>query len=166
MSAARRSKQSFLLYSPEPLRICNILGILTEALSNCSFIGVQVNDAALTLPECATGSVPSSRSKILPSWQLFSRLSALMICEFTVALRRRNMKKTIPNLSDIHLPTLSLPFQDDQVQTRRSILGRLHEGLVTEMAERPDPADNPNSGELDIDDFRANSPEVNPNNAI
>ncbi|GJJ05912.1 hypothetical protein Clacol_000099 [Clathrus columnatus] len=80
-----------------------------------------------------------------------ARLSVILICEFTMALRQRK-KKTIPNLSDIHLPTLSLPSPDDQVQARRSILERLHESLVEEMAERPDPADNPNSGGRDIDD--------------
>ncbi|GJJ05873.1 hypothetical protein Clacol_000060 [Clathrus columnatus] len=81
-----------------------------------------------------------------------------MICEFTLALRRRNTKNSTPNLSDIHLPTLSLPSQDDPVQTQRSILERLHESLVAEMAE-PDPADNPNSGEPDIDDLQITLPD-------
>ncbi|GJJ05877.1 hypothetical protein Clacol_000064 [Clathrus columnatus] len=77
------------------------------------------------------------------------------------ALRRRNMEKSVPNLSDIHLPTLSLPSQGDPAQTQRSVLGRLHESLVAEMAERPDEMDiNSNhpsgSEELDVDDLRAN----------
>ncbi|GJJ05870.1 hypothetical protein Clacol_000057 [Clathrus columnatus] len=67
--------------------------------------------------------------------------STIIICNFTIALRRRNMEKSVPNLSDIHLPTLSLPSQGDPAQTQRSVLGRLHESLVAEMAERPDEMD-------------------------
>ncbi|GJJ06005.1 hypothetical protein Clacol_000192 [Clathrus columnatus] len=83
------------------------------------------------------------------------------------ALLRRKTKNSTPNLSDIHLPTMSLPSQDDPAQTQRSILERLHESLVAEMAE-PDPANNPNSGEPDIDDSQVTSPDnVYPtNNAI
>ncbi|GJJ05862.1 hypothetical protein Clacol_000049 [Clathrus columnatus] len=79
-------------------------------------------------------------------------LSTLIICQFTIALRRRNMKKSTPNLSDIHLPTL----------TQQSILGRLHESLVVEMAECPDPEDlnNARMEEQDIDNLHVNTHEV------
>ncbi|GJJ08077.1 hypothetical protein Clacol_002284 [Clathrus columnatus] len=86
-------------------------------------------------------------------------ISTIIICDFTVALRRRNMEKQkpTPNLSNIHLPTLSLPSQGNMAQTQRSVLGRLHESLVAEMAERPDEMDinsnhPPGSEELDVDD--------------
>ncbi|GJJ05913.1 hypothetical protein Clacol_000100 [Clathrus columnatus] len=88
----------------------------------------------------------------------------------STALRRRNMKNPTPNLSDIHLPTLSLLSQDGPAQMPRSVLGRLHESLVAEMTEleRPDPVSHPNSGEVDIDDLQISSTdsEMTPNNAI
>ncbi|GJJ05931.1 hypothetical protein Clacol_000118 [Clathrus columnatus] len=77
---------------------------------------------------------------------------------FTIALRRRNMKHSIPNLSDIHLPTLSSPSQGGQARTQ-PILGRIHESLLAEMEERSDPMDtvNSDSGEPDVDDSQHNS---------
>ncbi|GJJ15106.1 hypothetical protein Clacol_009381 [Clathrus columnatus] len=52
-------------------------------------------------------------------------------------LRRRNKKVPAPNPTALSLPTLS--FQDNPVQTARSVLGRLHENIVAEMGERNDP---------------------------
>ncbi|GJJ06001.1 hypothetical protein Clacol_000188 [Clathrus columnatus] len=105
-----------------------------------------------------------SLQPLQPYWGLFS---TLLICEFTLALRRRNTKQPTLNLSDIQLPTLSLPSQDDPARTQRSVPERLHESLVAEMAE-PDPAGNPNSGEPNIDYLKVTSSNnVNPtNNAI
>ncbi|GJJ15475.1 hypothetical protein Clacol_009753 [Clathrus columnatus] len=60
-------------------------------------------------------------------------LSTLLMCEFTIDLRRRNKKDSIPNQSALNLPTLS--FKDNPVQSIRSILGRLHESIVAEMGE-------------------------------
>ncbi|GJJ15102.1 hypothetical protein Clacol_009377 [Clathrus columnatus] len=65
-------------------------------------------------------------------------LSTLLICEFTLDLRRRNAKKSAPNqLASLSLPTLS--FQENPVQSVRTVLGRLHESIVAEMGERNDP---------------------------
>ncbi|GJJ15100.1 hypothetical protein Clacol_009375 [Clathrus columnatus] len=50
-------------------------------------------------------------------------------------LRRRNANKSAPNqLADLSLPTLS--FQENPVQSVRTILGRLDESIVAEMGER------------------------------
>ncbi|GJJ05867.1 hypothetical protein Clacol_000054 [Clathrus columnatus] len=76
-------------------------------------------------------------------------LSTLLLCDFTLALRRRNTKKSIQNPSDLHLPTLSMLSQDNPTQAQRSLFGRLHESLVNDMAERSDLT---NPGNLNVED--------------
>ncbi|GJJ15470.1 hypothetical protein Clacol_009748, partial [Clathrus columnatus] len=61
-------------------------------------------------------------------------LSTLLVCEFTIDLRRRNRQDSVPNQSALTLPTLS--FQDNPVQSMRSVLRRLHESIIAEMGER------------------------------
>ncbi|GJJ14347.1 hypothetical protein Clacol_008611 [Clathrus columnatus] len=65
-----------------------------------------------------------------------SRLSSLLICEFTIGLRRWNKQTSALNQSALDLPTLS--FQANPVQTVRSIFGRLRESIMAEMGDRND----------------------------
>ncbi|GJJ06024.1 hypothetical protein Clacol_000211 [Clathrus columnatus] len=60
------------------------------------------------------------------------RLTSVIICEFTLDLRKRNEQKLAPNQS------LSLAFipQDDPAQSGSStVLGRLHERILEEWGE-------------------------------
>ncbi|GJJ10094.1 hypothetical protein Clacol_004320 [Clathrus columnatus] len=71
------------------------------------------------------------------SMQVISEeLSTILMCEFTLDLRRRNMEKSIPNQSALELPNIS--FQDNPVQSMQSVLGRLHENIISEMGEGND----------------------------
>ncbi|GJJ09197.1 hypothetical protein Clacol_003419 [Clathrus columnatus] len=72
-------------------------------------------------------------------------LSTILICEFTLGLRQRNAEKNF-NQSAMDLPTLS--FQDNHIHTVQSMLGRLHESIITEMGER----DGFNSDNLQLSD--------------
>ncbi|GJJ16048.1 hypothetical protein Clacol_010327 [Clathrus columnatus] len=63
-------------------------------------------------------------------------ISVLLLCEFTIDLRRRNQQNSVPNQSALHLPTIL--FQENPVQSVRFALGRLHESIVAEMGERND----------------------------
>ncbi|GJJ16070.1 hypothetical protein Clacol_010349 [Clathrus columnatus] len=76
-------------------------------------------------------------------------LSTLLVCEFTLDLRRRNQQNSVPNQSALHLPTIS--FHENPVQSIQSALGRLHESIVAEMGERNDQVnvDEPNLEEQD-----------------
>ncbi|GJJ07914.1 hypothetical protein Clacol_002120 [Clathrus columnatus] len=81
-------------------------------------------------------------------------LSSLLICEFTLDLRRRNASSAPLNQSAaLDLPTLS--FQENPAQSIRTVLGQLHQSIVAEMGERNDLEDSimdgPISGEL-LDD--------------
>ncbi|GJJ13562.1 hypothetical protein Clacol_007817 [Clathrus columnatus] len=78
----------------------------------------------------------------------FRRLSSLLICEFTLDLRRRNATKPIFHQSAMDLPTLS--FRENPAQSVRTVLGRLHESIVAEMGESNDVANGSSGpGELD-----------------
>ncbi|GJJ15456.1 hypothetical protein Clacol_009734 [Clathrus columnatus] len=60
-------------------------------------------------------------------------LSTLLICEFTLAVRRRNGARS----TDYDQSTLSTPaFQENPVHSVRFVLGHLHESILTEMGER------------------------------
>ncbi|GJJ05903.1 hypothetical protein Clacol_000090 [Clathrus columnatus] len=61
-------------------------------------------------------------------------LSSILVCEFTLDLRRRNAEESIPNQSMLVLPNIS--FRDNPVQSIRSVFGRLHENIISEMGER------------------------------
>ncbi|GJJ10092.1 hypothetical protein Clacol_004318 [Clathrus columnatus] len=63
-------------------------------------------------------------------------LTAILICEFTLELRRRNTERSIPNQSALELPNLS--FRDNPMQSIQSVLGRVHENIISEMGERND----------------------------
>ncbi|GJJ16072.1 hypothetical protein Clacol_010351 [Clathrus columnatus] len=63
-------------------------------------------------------------------------LSSLLLCEFTLDLRRRNSS----DQSVSNIPTTSIQFGQNPVQSIQSAFGRLHEHIITEMGERNDPA--------------------------
>ncbi|GJJ09195.1 hypothetical protein Clacol_003417 [Clathrus columnatus] len=66
-------------------------------------------------------------------------LSTIIICEFTLDLRQRNIKESNSNQSAMDLPSLS--FHENPAHTARSVLGRLRESIITEMGERNDLVD-------------------------
>ncbi|GJJ10096.1 hypothetical protein Clacol_004322 [Clathrus columnatus] len=66
----------------------------------------------------------------------FRLLSTILMCEFTLDLHRRNTKKSIPNTLALEFPSLS--FRDNPVASIHSVLGRLHENIISEMGERND----------------------------
>ncbi|GJJ12728.1 hypothetical protein Clacol_006972 [Clathrus columnatus] len=68
----------------------------------------------------------------------YGKLSSLLLCEFTLDLRRRNAQESVPNQSALDLPTLS--FHENPTQSIRSALGQLHESIVNEMGERNEPS--------------------------
>ncbi|GJJ14480.1 hypothetical protein Clacol_008744 [Clathrus columnatus] len=61
-------------------------------------------------------------------------LSSLLICEFTLDLRRRNEKHSVTSPSALDLPAIS--FQNDPVQCVRTSLTRWHGAIVAGMGER------------------------------
>ncbi|GJJ16126.1 hypothetical protein Clacol_010406 [Clathrus columnatus] len=106
-------------------------------------VGLQSNEDLVTL--------------LLRQGILRFSLSSLLVCEFTLDLRRRSSQKPVTNRSALNLPTLS--FRDNSVQSVRSVLGRLHESIVAEMGERND---GPISGEPDdlLNGFQANNSDL------
>ncbi|GJJ10437.1 hypothetical protein Clacol_004663 [Clathrus columnatus] len=66
-------------------------------------------------------------------------LSTILICEFTLALRRRNTTaKSLPNQSTLELPDLNLSTQNNPVRSIQSVIGRLQERMIADMGERSD----------------------------
>ncbi|GJJ10369.1 hypothetical protein Clacol_004595 [Clathrus columnatus] len=84
-------------------------------------------------------------------------LSVILICEFTLDLRRRNTTaRSLPNQSDLELPDLNLSFQHTpEVISIQSVLGRLQESIIADMGERNDPVsmgiDAPDQREPDLE---------------
>ncbi|GJJ12918.1 hypothetical protein Clacol_007165 [Clathrus columnatus] len=82
------------------------------------------------------------------------KVLSIIVCEFTLDLRRRNAKKLSLNQSALTLPTLSV--QSNPTQSIQSVLGRLHESIVAEMGERNElvpninHTDGPGSDELQM----------------
>ncbi|GJJ11438.1 hypothetical protein Clacol_005671 [Clathrus columnatus] len=66
----------------------------------------------------------------------YSGLSSLLLCEFTLDLRRRNAPKSNSSHPALNLPTIS--FQENPMESVKSVLGRLHEDILIEMGERSD----------------------------
>ncbi|GJJ10126.1 hypothetical protein Clacol_004352 [Clathrus columnatus] len=66
-------------------------------------------------------------------------LSTILICEFTLDLRRRNTAQSLPNQSALELSDLNLSSQHNPVRSIRSVLGRLQESIIAVMGERNDP---------------------------
>ncbi|GJJ10339.1 hypothetical protein Clacol_004565, partial [Clathrus columnatus] len=68
-------------------------------------------------------------------------LSTILICEFTLDLRRRNTTtRSLPNLSALEFADLNLSSQENpEVRSIQSIFGRLHERMIADMGERNDP---------------------------
>ncbi|GJJ06674.1 hypothetical protein Clacol_000869 [Clathrus columnatus] len=65
---------------------------------------------------------------------VFFRLSTLIICEFTLELRRRNTQNAVlGSPSAMDLPTLS--FRENPVQSVKSMFERFHENIMAEMGE-------------------------------
>ncbi|GJJ10326.1 hypothetical protein Clacol_004552 [Clathrus columnatus] len=64
--------------------------------------------------------------------------SALLICEFTLDLRRRNTTtRPLPNLSALEFVDLNPSSQHNpEVRSIRSVLGRLQESIIADMRER------------------------------
>ncbi|GJJ16063.1 hypothetical protein Clacol_010342 [Clathrus columnatus] len=60
--------------------------------------------------------------------------SSLLLCEFTIDLRKRNQQKLVP--TQPALPTMS--FHENPARSIQSTFGRLHESIVTEMGESND----------------------------
>ncbi|GJJ10346.1 hypothetical protein Clacol_004572 [Clathrus columnatus] len=75
-------------------------------------------------------------------------LSTILICEFTLDLRRRNTR-SLPNLSPFELPDLNLSSQDNPVRSIRPVLGRLQESIIADMGERSDPIGLDGLGQLE-----------------
>ncbi|GJJ10474.1 hypothetical protein Clacol_004700 [Clathrus columnatus] len=65
-------------------------------------------------------------------------LSTILICEFTLDLRRRNTR-AILNQSALEIPDFNLPSQVNPIRSIRSILGRFQERMIADMGERSDP---------------------------
>ncbi|GJJ10364.1 hypothetical protein Clacol_004590 [Clathrus columnatus] len=84
-------------------------------------------------------------------------LSVILICEFTLDLRRRNTTtRSLPNLSALEFADLNLSSQENpEVRSIQSIFGRLHERMIADMGERNDPVsmgiDAPDQGEPDLE---------------
>ncbi|GJJ10360.1 hypothetical protein Clacol_004586 [Clathrus columnatus] len=81
-------------------------------------------------------------------------LSALLICEFTLDLRRRNTtRRLLPNQSALQLPDLNLLSQNNPIRPIQSVLGRLQERVIADMREKSDlagaDADGAGQGESD-----------------
>ncbi|GJJ10274.1 hypothetical protein Clacol_004500 [Clathrus columnatus] len=162
------------------LSVCDSLGILTQVTSILAYIGVQEADVILDILHNATIVFMDLLAFIVvirQAWGLWKlksgiglqsnedlvtlllrqeyqpRLSSLLICEFTLDLRQRSSKRPVPNQSALDLTTLS--FQHNHrhrpLQSVRSVLGRLHESIITEIGESNDPmdSDGPVSGESD-----------------
>ncbi|GJJ10095.1 hypothetical protein Clacol_004321 [Clathrus columnatus] len=72
-------------------------------------------------------------------------LSIILTCEFTLGLRRRNTENAIINQSALELPNIS--FRENPAQSIQSVLGRLHENIISEMGERNDSATVNNPGQ-------------------
>ncbi|GJJ10178.1 hypothetical protein Clacol_004404 [Clathrus columnatus] len=66
-------------------------------------------------------------------------LSVILICEFTLALRRRNATRALPTQSALELPDLNMSSPNNPVQSILSVLGRLQDSIVADMGERSDP---------------------------
>ncbi|GJJ10305.1 hypothetical protein Clacol_004531 [Clathrus columnatus] len=64
------------------------------------------------------------------------RLSVILICEFTLDLRRRNTTTgSLPNPSALELPDLNLSSQGNPGRSIKSVLGRLQEMIIADMEE-------------------------------
>ncbi|GJJ10455.1 hypothetical protein Clacol_004681 [Clathrus columnatus] len=67
-------------------------------------------------------------------------LSTILICEFTLGLRRRNTTaRSLPTQSALELPDLNLSSQDNPARSMQSVLGRFQKRIIAEMGERSDP---------------------------
>ncbi|GJJ10429.1 hypothetical protein Clacol_004655 [Clathrus columnatus] len=67
-------------------------------------------------------------------------LSTILICDFTLDLRRRNTTaRSLPNHSALELPDLNLLFRDNPVRSMQAVLGRLQESIIADMGERNGP---------------------------
>ncbi|GJJ10169.1 hypothetical protein Clacol_004395 [Clathrus columnatus] len=68
-------------------------------------------------------------------------LSTILICEFTLDLRRRNTTKPLLSQSALELPDLNLSSQHNPGQSIQTVLGRLQKSIIANMGERNDPVD-------------------------
>ncbi|GJJ07899.1 hypothetical protein Clacol_002105 [Clathrus columnatus] len=109
----------------------------------------QVTDH-LDLTKLAEPMVLSSlRQEHLSTWFLIrTEISTLLICEFTLDLRRRNAKSPASNQSASPLPALL--FRANPTQGVRSVLGRMHESIILEMGESKDFVDVPVDGPISV----------------
>ncbi|GJJ10123.1 hypothetical protein Clacol_004349 [Clathrus columnatus] len=78
---------------------------------------------------------------------LLPRLSTILICEFTLDLRRRNETRSLPNLSALKLPDLNPTPRDNPIRSIQSVIGRLHETIIADMGEWDDSVDADGPGE-------------------
>ncbi|GJJ10144.1 hypothetical protein Clacol_004370 [Clathrus columnatus] len=76
------------------------------------------------------------------------RLSTILICEFTLDLRRRNTAKSLPNQSALELPELNLlSSQNNPARPIQHVLNRLQENIILDMGEQTDEVGIDDSGE-------------------
>ncbi|GJJ10345.1 hypothetical protein Clacol_004571 [Clathrus columnatus] len=84
-------------------------------------------------------------------------LSVILICEFTLDLRRRNTTTgSLPGLSALEFPDLNPPSQHNpEVRPIQSILVRIQESIIADMREKNNPVsigiDTPSQGEPDLE---------------
>ncbi|GJJ15101.1 hypothetical protein Clacol_009376 [Clathrus columnatus] len=127
---------------------CGIVGIIAQVIQIFSFIGIQDPIFNILTPIRSTAIIVSDTlafagifRQVWGLWRL-KRSLGLQNNDFLTSLlqqdlRRRNANKSAPNqLADLSLPILS--FQENPVQSVRTVLGRLHESIVAEMGERND----------------------------
>ncbi|GJJ10142.1 hypothetical protein Clacol_004368 [Clathrus columnatus] len=76
----------------------------------------------------------------------------ILICEFTLNLRRRNTTKSLPNQSalELELPDLNLSSQNNPIRSTQSILSRLQESIIADMGERTDEVNIGGPGEEEL----------------
>ncbi|GJJ10117.1 hypothetical protein Clacol_004343 [Clathrus columnatus] len=63
-------------------------------------------------------------------------LSTILICEFTLALRRLNTTRSLHNQSALELPAINLSYQDTPVRSIQSIIGRIQQSIIADMSLR------------------------------
>ncbi|GJJ10401.1 hypothetical protein Clacol_004627 [Clathrus columnatus] len=125
------------------LRFCFVLfGTLTQVIFNY-ITGTYVSPLQNTY---------EISYALVNAYLLPLRLSTILICEFTLDLRRRNATtRSLPTRSALRLPDLDLSSQHNPVRPIQSILDRLQESIIADMGERSDPMgiDGPGQGGSD-----------------
>ncbi|GJJ10279.1 hypothetical protein Clacol_004505 [Clathrus columnatus] len=129
----------FIAHLPIYLLVQNITVILSDALAFLAVIrqvwGLWKEKRRLHLQ---TGN--DFVTLLLQQGILRFSLSTILICEFTLDLRRRNTTaRSLPNQSALELPDLNLSSQNNSVvRPIQAVLGRLQERIIADMGEMSD----------------------------